>query len=339
MAVTDPARFPVDDTVALLQHVLGYLDTHRTVAASSVSTRDLHDWLGVCVAPYLLQLVPSPSVPIAGWAGTDVVGLLAWVSESPLSATALFATVEVLADGVIPAALATTSGSALSRAQARMEQLGVVAAAVERGQVAWARRAHDQYDTTKAIARFGLDRAVDALAGVLCPPVAILAESISVAAPVLVDAAFDQLADHGVVLVPPTASEMAADVTLRSADLAVASLGAGVAADHERLVATGTLAPSAPPPPRPGPCEREASYRARLTAWAATAGPAAKELAQTADAAATGFAAGRATVPGAAPLDPSAGLNGIDGDSRIDVARRGLRATDKVISSFGPVDD
>ena len=64
---------------------------HRNVAASSVSTRDLHDWLGVCLAPYLLQLVPSPSVPVDGWGSTDVVGLLTWVSESQLSAAAIFA--------------------------------------------------------------------------------------------------------------------------------------------------------------------------------------------------------------------------------------------------------
>ena len=220
-----------------------------------------------------------------------------------------------------------------------MEQLGVVAAAIERGQIAWARQAHDRYDTTKAIARFGLDRAIDVLVGVLCPPAAVLAESITVATPVLIDAAFDELADEGVVLVPPTAAQMAADVTLRSADLAVTSLGSGVAADHQRLIAAGTLSPAGPPPPQPGPCEQEGSYRARLTAWATTAGPAAKELAQTADAAATGFAAGRATVPGATPLGPPDALSGIDGDSRIDTVRRGVRATDKMISKFGLIDD
>ena len=339
LAVTDPARFPVADTVALLQHVLGYLDTHRTVAASSVSTRDLHDWLGICLAPYLLALVPSPSVPITGWGSADVVGLLAWVSESQLSAAALFAAVKVLAGAAIPSALAPSSGSALSRAQARMEQLGVVAAAAERGQVAWAEQAHGRYELTKSIVRFGLDRGVDVLVAVLCPPAAAFAESISVGTPLLVDAAFDELADHGLVQVPPTATEMAAEVTLGSADLMVGALGSGVAVEYERFVASGALPASGPPPPRPGPCEQEASYRSRLTAWAAGAGPAAKELAQTADAAATGFSAGRSTVPGAAPLSPPDALVGIDGDSGIEAARRGLRLTDKLISKSAPLDD
>lgn len=329
LAAVDPTRFPADETVGLLQHVLGYLDTHRNVAAGAPNARDLHDWLGACIFPYLTQLVPSPSVAVAGWGSTDVAGLMVWVSTSPLSAATLEATVQRLANAVIPAALATAStGMAGSHAHAAMEQLGVIHATIERGQALWARVAHRNYETGKFVVGTLISKVLTLPAG----PLSVLAsiavkEGVNLLTSKLVEAAFDELEEEGIAHKPPTEEEMTEIMARRSDQLAVAAWRAGVGAAATTLVAAGTLRPGSPPP-EPRLIENEESYREQLGGWAIGAGRPAKHVVQVADAAAAGYQAGRATVPGPTPLGP---LDRFDRDGVIDLSRGMVRRTDKAL--------
>lgn len=328
LTALDPGRFPTDETVGLLQHVLGYLDDHRNVAAGAPNTRDLHDWLGACLAPYLTRLVPSPSMPVAGWGSTDVVDLMTWVSTSPLSAATLEVTVQELANGVIPTAMAKTSATPGSHAHAAMEQLGVIHATIERGQALWAAAAHRNYETGKYLAATVISKVATLPAGLLSTLASIaVKEGVNLLTSQLVDAAFDKLAEQGIGHKPPTEEEMTEVMALRSDQLAVSAWRAGAGAAAATLRAAGTLRPGSLPP-EPRLIEDEEGYREQLAQWASRAGPAASAITRVADAAAAGYKAGRAIVPGSPPLGA---LDRFDRDGAVDLSRGMVRRTDKAL--------
>ena len=218
-----------------------------------------------------------------------------------------------------------------------MEQLGVAhGSRSSTVRSLWARRRTPTYDNdARRSPSSVLGRAViECSSACSCPPAGVSPTRSRVVTPLLVDAAFDQLAEHGVVEVPPTEDEMAA----RSAPLPPTSRWRRSALVRSPGT-TGWWRPVCSRPVLRPPAARPVRRRSRpigrsSTAWAASLGPPAKELAQAADAPRPGFAPGRATVPGAAPLGP---LDRFDGDGRIDARRQGGAAIE-VLTKSAPVD-
>ena len=334
LAAVDPARFPVDETVTLLQHVLGYLESHRSVAAGPPNTRDLHDWLGPCLAPYLLQLVPSPSVPVADWGSTDVVRPADLGEREPavgrgpasppcrLLAGAGAPRRPGQAAGRFGASRCSSPDGAARRGRQR---------AIERGQIAlWAKTAHDRVRQEQALTKLVFGQAATELVSLLVPSGGRLhrARSATSLRPCSSTSSTTSSTTRASSRPRRRRTRWPADVGPAGAELELTPSSGGVATAYARLVADRRAAPAGTPPPRPDPCDRTAPISPSSTPGPPPSGRAAEGLLGPHDACAAATLRDRDAPPSRGPPPRPAHLDGFDSNGRIDAAAQVRAAED-----------
>ena len=192
--VTDPSRFLRSDTLPILTKVLGYLGDHRDVTVSTVSRRDLHDWLGAVVGPWLLLLDLTSAAP--PWGPCAPAAVVAWIAERPAAALDLVQWIGEHAHRQV-----LLIGASGDRATASLvdlaRTLGTAIEVVARGRLSFALHRREVYEGAVSGLEFVSGKAVSWVLSARVPPAKIVTPIIDQATETVVGAVLDGFEDHG----------------------------------------------------------------------------------------------------------------------------------------------
>jgi hypothetical protein len=325
LATADPSRFERASTLPLVTKVLSYLVEHESVAASTVSRRDLHDWLGAYAGPYLLALTPTSAGPAPAWNGADAVAALAWVVESDLAAVSYLRWLErAAADGFDGALAAGRARPAVSGLGDVAEGLGVLVGTLERGRVAAAEQTRRHYDALADAAAWLLNNLITGGASFVDERLGAIGPALDPVTGWIVDRVLDRLDEHGILAEPTTKREAAASLSVLADRQEAQLVGLGLAALHAARIGRGKIPPRAPAPPVPARGATSTTYRRQVERWAERRGGEGLYL-TAADELVDGLALGRYLVQ-PIPDDPPF----LDGDIAEDLEEDPLELRDLV---------
>jgi hypothetical protein len=282
--VTDPSRFLRSDTMPILTKVLGYLGDHRDVTVSTVSRRDLHDWLGVVVGPWLLELdLTSAALP---WGPCAPAAVVAWIAERPAAALDLVQWIGEHAHRQV-LLIGASGGRATASLVDLARTLGTAIEVLARGRLSFALHRREVYEGAVSGLEFVSGKAVSWVLSARLPPAKIVSPIIDRATETVVGAVLDGFEDHGWTDPPAEPDEARAAIEQEATAITAGVVGLVVASAY----AGGGAALPAPPAPQPG--ENATSYVHRVERWS-RADPARRQVYETAAVVHDALAEGRA---------------------------------------------
>ena len=256
--VTDPSRFLRSDTLPILTKVLGYLGDHRDVTVSTVSSRDLHDWLGAVVGPWLLHLDLTSAAPL--WAAQAPADVVAWIAERPAAALDLVQWIGEHAHRQV-LLIGGSGGQATAPLIDLARTLGTAIEVVARGRLSFALHRRGVYDGAVGVLEFLSGKAVSWVLSARVPPARIVTPIIDKVTEEAVGAVLDGFEDHGWTEPPAEPGAARAAIEQEAAAITTGVVGLVVASAHARGGG------ASPPPPAPVPGENATSYVHRVERW------------------------------------------------------------------------